>query len=374
MSEPVTVSESNRDPKEPYRFAIVGRGWRSQFFLRIAAALPERLTVTGVVTRTAERGVDIEAQWGVPTFRDVPALLGTGPDFVISSVPWDVNPPTVSALVAAGMPVLSETPPAPTVEALRTMWAEVGATGLVQVAEQYQFQPLHAVRIALARSGALGRPTAVQLSSTHEYHAMSLIRAALGVGFAEAEVSARVLRAPLLRSLGPGGWPTTGLDDEVEMAETIATLDFGGGRSGLYNFTDEQWWHPLRRHRHVIRGTRGEIVDAEVTTMADPRSPVTRPIVRRQTGVDANLEGMFLDTLALDGRVLWRNPVAPARLADEDVAIADLLLRMGSWVREGTTPPYPLAEAAQDHLLALAIKESVATGAVVHTGTEPWAS
>ncbi len=390
-----------RQPDEPYRFGIVGRGWRSQFFLRIAAALPDRLAVTGVVTRTAERGVDIERQWGVRTFRDVDALLATGPEFVITSVPREVNPPLVATLVAAGMAVLSETPPAPTAQAMRELWSQVGASGLVQVAEQYQFQPLNAVRIALAGSGLLGRPTAVQLSSTHEYHAMSLIRMGLGVGFDEAAVSARTLSAPLVRSVSAAGWPapTHGAADghegedgrdanggpqrpveeveEVEASETsetIAVLDFGGGRSGLYDFTDDQWWHPLRRHRHVVRGSRGEIVDDVVTTMADARSPVSRPIVRRQVGVDANLEGMFLDTLSLDGRVVWRNPVDPARLADEEVAIADLLLRTGSWVRDATPPPYPLAQACQDHLLALAIAEAAATGTTVHTGTEAWAA
>ena len=54
--------------------------------------------------------------------------------------------------------------------------------------------------------------------------------------------------------------------------------------------------------------------------------------------------------------------------------IADLVLRTGSWVREGSAPPYPLAQASHDHLLSLAVKESVATGAVVHTDTEPWAA
>lgn len=395
MSSPSTPPTSDPiwRPDGPYRFGIVGRGWRSQFLLRIAAALPDLLTVTGVVTRTAERGVDIEREWGVRTFRDVDALLATGPEFVITSVPREVNPPLVWTLVAAGMAVLSETPPAPTVQGMRELWAQVGGSGLVQVAEQYQFQPLNAVRIALARSGLLGRPTAVQLSSTHEYHAMSLIRLGLGVGFDEAAVSARTLSAPLVRSVSAAGWPApthgaadglagedshsngseSGLVEEVEAGETIAVLDFGGGRSGVYDFTDDQWWHPLRRHRHVVRGSRGEIVDDVVTTMADARSPVSRPIVRRQVGVEANLEGMFLDTLSLDGRVVWRNPVAPARLADEEVAIADLLLRTGSWVRDATPPPYPLAQACQDHSLALAIAEAAASGTTVHTGTEAWA-
>lgn len=37
------------------RFAVVGTGWRSQFFLRLARALPGHLEVTGVATRSAAR-------------------------------------------------------------------------------------------------------------------------------------------------------------------------------------------------------------------------------------------------------------------------------------------------------------------------------
>jgi hypothetical protein len=36
------------------RFGLVGSGWRSRFFLRLARQLPERFAVTGVVTRTSE--------------------------------------------------------------------------------------------------------------------------------------------------------------------------------------------------------------------------------------------------------------------------------------------------------------------------------
>ena len=84
--------------------------------------------------------------------------------------------------VGSGVPVLAETPPAPDVEGLRALWHDVGASGLVQVAEQYLMLPSHAARLALVRSGAIGRPTQVQVSSTHQYHALSLVRGYLGVG------------------------------------------------------------------------------------------------------------------------------------------------------------------------------------------------
>ena len=59
----------------PTTFGIVGSGWRSAFFLRLARAAPERLRVTGVVTRSAERGAEFGAWWDVPTFRSATAQL-----------------------------------------------------------------------------------------------------------------------------------------------------------------------------------------------------------------------------------------------------------------------------------------------------------
>lgn len=50
----------------PIRFGIVGSGWRAEFFARLARALPERLAVAGVVTRSAERAAQVEAEWGCP--------------------------------------------------------------------------------------------------------------------------------------------------------------------------------------------------------------------------------------------------------------------------------------------------------------------
>src|SRR5436190_18611347 len=46
---------------QPYRFAIVGAGWRAEFFFRIAAALPERFHIAGLVVRDPEKGRRVEA-------------------------------------------------------------------------------------------------------------------------------------------------------------------------------------------------------------------------------------------------------------------------------------------------------------------------
>jgi predicted dehydrogenase len=358
-------------------FGIIGSGWRAEFFVRLARALPDRLEVAGVVTRSAERAEAVRG-WGVPAYRTVDELLAAEPEFVIASVPWEVSPQVVRELVAHGVPVLAETPPAPDAAGLRELWRAVGGArrpgggALVQVAEQYPLMPGHAARIALAREGVIGEVTSVQLSSTHMYHAMSLIRHTLGVGFAPATVTARAFTAPLADPLSPRGW--SGDLTPKDAVTTLALLDFGGGRSALYDFTDNQWWNPLRTRRALVRGSLGEIADDTVVRMLDPRTPVESRLTRRRTGTDLNLEGAEVHHISFDGRVVWRNSYVGAGFSEDDLAVVDLLCRTQAWTRDEGPEPYPLAEGCQDHLLALAVEESARTGAAVTVTAEEWAA
>ncbi|MGP3918826.1 Gfo/Idh/MocA family protein [Nonomuraea sp. 10N515B] len=352
-------------------FGAIGSGRRTRFFLRLAAAMPDRFRVSGVVTRSADRGSEITAEWGVPAFRTVDELLRhERPDYIAAAVPWAAMPDAIREVAGHGMPVLAETPPAPDLAGLRSLWRDVGGTGLVQVAEQYLLMPGHAARLALVREGVIGKPTSVQVSSTHLYHAVSLIRGLLGIGFEAAEVRAGAFEAPLADPLGSDGW--TGDDRPQWLTTTIATLDFGG-RMGLYDFTDNQWWNPLRMRRIVVRGSIGELVDDRVVRLIDPVTPVESRLIRRETGIDLNLELRDLKHISFDGRVIYRNPFTGAARSDDDIAVADILERAGAWARQEGPPPYPLAQACQDHLISVAIETSVKTGGPVTTGEEAWA-
>lgn len=362
----------------PTRFGVVGSGWRAEFFVRMARLLPERFECVGVVTRSAARGAEVEAAWGVPTVRTVEELVtgavaGAGvspdrPEFVVVSVPWPATPEVIREVVALGVPVLAETPPAPDADGLHELWADVGSTGLVQVAEHSPFLPVHAARLASIE--ILGRTTNVQISSTHLYHAVALIRRFLGTGRGPVTVKASSFVAPLLDPLSRDGW--TGATDPTPAATTLATLDFGDGRSALYDFTDNQWHNPLRTNRLLIRGTLGELVDQTFTRWAADRTVLTSTIERRVAGIEQNLDGFDLEHLSLDGRVLFRNVYNGARLSDEDIAVAGLLDATGAWLRGEAEPPYPLAEGCHDHLLGLAIEEAARTGETVLVDAQPW--
>lgn len=354
----------------PVRFAVVGSGWRSQFHIRMAQALPDRLQVAAVVTLNAAEAERITSTWGVPAVTSIDEALAAKPEFVVAAVSWPAMPGVVRQLVAAGVPVYAETPPAPELEGLRGLWDEVGASGLVQVGEQYTLMPGHASRLELVRQGVVGRPTSVEIASTHLYHAVSLVRSFLDVDMDEVTVNARAFRAPLVDPLTFDGWVP---DPQPQLrTTTIATLDFGDGRLGLYDFVENQWWNPLLARRIVIRGSLGEIVDDTVTRLAEG-AVVTSPIVYRRTGVDMNLEGNEVVHTSFDGRVVYRNPWVGTRLSEDDVAVASLLTAVGAWVRDEGPEPYPLAQGCQDHAIGLAIEESVRTGSDVRVAKEVWA-
>lgn len=383
---PVPALTGPPPPDGPFRFALVAAGWRATVFLRLAALAPAHLSVTAVLTRSASRGAEVEATWGVPTVRTTAELVATHPEVVVSLVPREAAPATVRELVDLGLPVLSETPPAADRDGLEALWADVGPGGLVQVAEQYPRYPGHAARLALLGRGVLGDVSDAQVSSTHGYHAMALLRAYLGhrvgaVGGAvgavgaggpvgEVAVTAFTSTAPLADPVVRDAW--RGDSTPRHAALVRAHLDLGDGRTGLYDFTDNQWHNPLRSRRVVVRGSLGEVVDDRVVRVVDPRTVVTSELVRRQTGVDLDLEGLDLDHVSWQGEVLWRNAWQGARLADDEVAVADLLGATGRWARDEGPPPYPLADACEDHALALAVEESLATGKTVRSRPGPW--
>jgi predicted dehydrogenase len=353
-------------------FGIVGSGWRAEFFRKLAGLLSEELELAGVAVRRAERAEQLRTAWDVPAFLSPRELLEkVRPDFVITSVPWPANPDIVADLVRAGAKVLSETPPAVDRGQLRTLWSEVGAASAVQVAEQYLFYPGHAARAELVRRGIVGQATNVQISSTHTYHAIALIRSLLGVDDAEpVRVNATLVRAPLVNPLNRAGW--TGDTEAKDATTTFATFDFGDGRSGLYDFTTNQWHNQLRHRRIVIRGSQGEISDDDVVYARDPGTIIRSPLVRQQLGYDLNLDGYDTELIAFQGEPVWRNPFLGRRLMDDEIAVGDLLLATARWATDSGPAPYPLGRACQDHLLGLAINSSLNSGGTVTTDVEPW--
>ena len=358
--------------KNVVKLAIVGTGWRSGFYIRLAQLQPEIFEIVGIVARSEAARRSMEEKYKVRTFSSTDQLLRSErPDYVVVAVSWDANPTLVSELVTAGIPVLCETPPAPDATSLRNLWNEIGSQDLVQVAEQYLYLPGHAARLAAIGKGLIGLPTSVEVSSTHGYHAVSMMRGFMGVGYEFATVTARVFEAPLVDPLHRDSWNSD--LTAVPKKTVVGLIDFGDGKSGIYNFVDNQWHNQLRHRRIVIRGSHGEIVDDKLVRLANNPAIVTSSFERYQLGYDLNLDGFDTQHISLDGEVLFTNPFVGRRLMDEEVAINQMMHEMAEWVAGDGPAPYPLRSACQDHLISLAIDEAIASGGSISTERESWA-
>lgn len=128
----------------------------------------------------------------------------------------------------------------------------------------------------------------------------------------------------------------------------------------------------IRDPRVLVRGERGEIFNDTAVYLRDFLTPVRVNFLRHETGEHGNLAGHYLRGIQAGEEWIYRNPVAPARLFDDEIAMATCLLRMADYARGGD-PFYPLEEACQDHYLALAMEEAARTGQAITTETQAWA-
>jgi predicted dehydrogenase len=357
----------------PARFAIVGTGWRASFYLQAASQLPDLLQCVRGFTRSAETATNFSARWGLPVHTsEADFFEGLDVDFILLSLPSSAVESWATKLGERGIPVLVETPAARTFDGLVEMHDLAARTrGLrLQVAEQYRFQPMHAARMAVARSGVLGPITNAHVSVAHEYHAMSLVRGILGLGFVDVEVSASSFDDRVAATVSRDGW--TRDHAVVPSPRVTAELRFPeSNQAATYVFSDEQYFSPLRSRRLDVWGERGEIAGDQVRYL-DPRDELVRTqFVRDDAGADGDLRGHSLEAILVGTETVFRNELFPARLSDDELAIAQILLRMAKYARDGEEF-YGLADASEDEYLSLLIAEAAATGGVVSSGERPW--
>lgn len=357
--------------KDRIRFGIVGSGWRTEFFLRIAQLLPDRFDVAAVMARRPERAEELKQVWGVNTVTALPDLLSTPKmQFVIVCVSQPVAPALIEEAAAAGFPILTETPPAPTLDGLLQLQKLVTQGARIQVAEQYHLQPMHATRIALVRSGKLGSMQHVNLSVAHGYHGTSLLRLLLGVSYENVLVQATLLEGEIVAGMHRDKPPPP---ERLEKSrQVVAIFKFESGKTGIFDFAGEQYFSWIRDARVVVRGTHGEIVQETLSYLKDSQTPIHLPLRREDTGHDMNLEGFHHKGIQVGDEWVYLNPVAPGRLADDEIAMAACLLGMDRYVATEESF-YSFAEAAQDQYLSLLIDQSLKEGRAVTSVTQPWA-
>lgn len=302
------------------KFGIIGAGWRSEFYLRIAMLGPEFFSVSGIYIRNPQKREEFFKKYNVPIYDDLNELLKTNFDFIISCVNKDSINETAQMLVDKGIAVLTETPV-----------TDGSLTGKIQVAEQFHFMPRNQAYKNIIDSDILGEVHQVQVSCCHDYHAASLIRFFLGIKDETPTKTTITLPDKLTRYNCRSGYITP---IDVVAEQKVVVFDFGG-KSAIYDFNFEQYFSDIRASRIVIRGTNGEIVNNTCTYLKNGL-PQSFEIKRNVFGAEESLDGFSLFNITGNGEVLYENPFANARLSDEEIAIATCLLKMKKYITDGT--------------------------------------
>ena len=351
------------------RIGVIGTGWRAGFFLRAAKMLPERFSVCGIVYHS-EAGKKRAGEWGVPLYADYAQMVREEkPDYVVVSVSRKSGAARkiTADLAEMGVPVLMETPPADSLEDLIEFYQECGQAK-IQVAEQYQFQPMIASRLAVAASGRIGKVYQSRFQLPNGYHAISVHRKALSVGMALPKVWGAQYTHSRMNAPGREGDPAA--EEMISVKQTVFHLDYGD-KQAFNDLEGDQCRAWIRKEHYNIRGDRGEIYDDEVYYMEDYLTPVHDTLERMMTGAGTNLEGSFLRGVRGQGGWVYENPFRPARMFDDEIAVATCMAKMAEYV-QGGPGFYSLAEAMQDRYLALPMVQSAKEGRVLTAEPQIW--
>jgi predicted dehydrogenase len=226
------------------RFGLIGSGWRAEFYIRIAKAVPERFELTEVLIRDKEKGEKFASTFGVKVVNTLDELIQSNPDYVVLSIKRGTVTDYLIELFKKRIPVLCETPPGETVESLDELWEQANIyNAKIQVAEQYFLQPLYASWLKAIEDGKLGEVQNINISSLHGYHGVSMIRKMLNVGYENCVIYGKRFSFDVTETYGRDGMIFDG-----EIASCIRdrlTFEFEKGKVAFFDFSDPAQYHSI---------------------------------------------------------------------------------------------------------------------------------
>lgn len=350
-------------------FVIVGSGWRSLFYVRIAKRFPELFKLKYMLCRTQEKADAIAREYDISTTTSEYACEQAEPDFVVVAVTKGTLFAEVKKWSDKGYPVLSETPAAVSVAELKEIWNMVQQGARIQIAEQYHRYPLMAAGLRAISEGKIAEPHAVMLSVAHDYHAISLIRRMLQPNN-PIQLQLKYLRGeryvfPVTETNSRAGAVTDGRVKDSE--RIVISLQFENGKVALYDF-DKVQYHSFIRARHLnVQGQNGEWNDTMLRYVNNQYTPVFEKV---SSYLNPKYKCVEAEEL-LESGLEWKPFISMDDVQDE-YAMATMLLDMGEYIAHGKEI-YPLAEALEDEYIWLLMQEAIKNpGERIFPEIMPW--
>jgi hypothetical protein len=355
--------------KKPLSFVIVGSGWRSLFFARIAQKFPQQFELKYMLCRTKEKAEKMSSEYGIPTTLSPEECVDAKPDFVVVAVNKDSLYDETVKWVEKGFPVLCETPAAVSVEDLKKVWELVQNGAKIQIAEQYHRYPIIAAGLKAVAEGKLADPYAVHLSLAHDYHGFSLIRRMLApkdpMGLKLEYMQGEKYSFPVRETDSRYGAITDG--SIGEKGRVLLTLQFEGNKVAFYDFSGVQY-HSFIRARHInVQGLDGEWNDTMIRFVDENFQPQAMQLT-------AWLDPKYacLDTDELRRQNAAWNPFVIMDSDQDEYAIASMMYDMGEYIAGGAEV-YPIAESLEDAYQLILMQEALnQPGVKIVPEAMPW--
>ena len=351
------------------KILLVGLGWRSQIYRRAVANLSNEFEFCGILMHSKQRAAEVEKETGIRATSDLSTALIWQPDFAILCVSKTATKEWLFKFMEHQIPVLCETPPATTVAGLNEIWDKnVSLNGKVQIAEQYFLQPYYHSVQKIIDSGLLGEINSVNMSAIHGYHAMSIFRKFLGIGFENCTITGNRYEFPVTRTRNRAGWHESG--EVINSIRDRADIVFENGKTAFFDFDKEHYFSPIRSRRWNVQGVRGEIQNDVVCYLNEKNQPVTEKMYREDDGIN-NIDGWSHMYISFKGERIYENPFPGLRINDDEIAVTDLLTGMKKYVETGEEI-YSLRDGLQDAYLDLMREEAVTSGKIIQTTNQNW--
>ena len=353
-----------------YHFIIVGSGWRSLYYVRIAKAMPDILRLDAMYCRTQEKADKMAEEFSIHTTTSIEECVGYKPDFAVVAVNKTSICDVSIEWMDRGITVLSETPAALDMDSLKKLYryhmSDDKTDKKQVVAEQYREYPYNKARINLVNSGVLGDISCLNISIAHEYHGFSLIRAYLGIKPDENyTVSGKIYEFPTTQTLTRYDKFTDGRT--APKKRCVAVFEFESGKVAWYDFDSEQYRSPIRKNMIKVQGVRGELINNELYYLDENnvgrKETIVTDINKVMTGNgNPNLAQVNeIKKIAFGDKILYEPVWGLRGLSEDETAIATLMCKTAEYSRGQALPPYSLENALADAYAAILLDEAVRT-------------
>jgi predicted dehydrogenase len=301
-----------------------------------------------------ESGVNFEEKYGVKVHRQLDEALAVPPDAVFICNPTRMHIPVALAAAKAGAALFIEKPLSDSLDGVEALRELVAARGLVTlVAYQLRFHPLLRGLKAIVTDDSFGRPVAVRadvaeyLPSFHpyeDYRQLYASRQALGGGVVVSQIHEFDYLFSLFglpaRIFAVGGRLSRLEIDVEDVASVLMEYDGGGGRR-----------FPVHLHQDYLQ------------------KPPSRTCMVLGEGGKVMIDFHALTLTYFDEKGAVRSQLAYPKFNRNQLFI-DEMRHFLSCVAGKEAPIVPLESGLQSLRMALAAKQSIASGQVVELGKD----